>query len=351
MNRKLLEICSRFISADHIVSIALYGEGHIHDTYFVETRNHQPDYILQKINHNIFRDIPGMMGNIEKVTTHIRQKLAGLPGHDPGRESLTLVKTKEGQSFFMDGNGNYWRMFVFIPGTVTFQIMTDPAMGFEAGKTIGNFQALLSDLKDPLIETIPDFHNMDLRISQFQQAKVTNPNGRVALVPHELLFAEQHFDRMQVYFHELNEKAVVRTTHNDTKLNNILFDRQDKALCLIDLDTVMPGFVHFDYGDALRTMANTSLEDEKDLSKVQFNKDIFDSFTRGYLDAAGGFLAPAELDLLPYAPIFMTYIIGLRFLTDYLNGDVYFRVNHPEHNLERARVQFKLVSEMEKFFL
>jgi Ser/Thr protein kinase RdoA (MazF antagonist) len=239
-------------------------------------------------------------------------------------------------------------MYVFIPGTVTYQKMSDPAMGFEAGKIIGQFQALLSDLKTELVETIPDFHNIDWRIRQYQQAKHENPAGRLTVVEDDLRFAEQRFDRMSAYYRSLKEKAVVRATHNDTKLNNILFDPGNKALCLIDLDTVMPGYVHFDYGDALRTMANTALEDEKDLSKVKFNSDIYHSFTRGYLEEAEGFLIPDERARLPYAPIYLTFIIGLRFLTDFINGDVYFRVHHPEHNLERARVQLMLVREMEK---
>lgn len=347
-NSEMNAITGQFEFAGTPIKVSRWGEGHIHETFLVATSNHQPDYILQKINHNVFRNIPGMMKNIEAVTKHIYGKLASIPGHDPGLESLTLVYTSQGKAYFVDDDGCSWRMYVFIPGTVTYQKMTDPAMAFEAGKAIGFFQALLTDLGTPLIDTIPDFHNIAFRISQYEQAKKADPAGRAKLVGDDIIFVENRFSLMKSYYASLRNRAVLRATHNDTKVNNILFDRGNKAQCLIDLDTVMPGYVHFDYGDALRTMSNTALEDEKDLSKVLFKREVYDSFTGGYLQTAGGFLTPAELDLLPYAPIYLTFMIGLRFLTDFLNGDIYYRVHYPEHNLVRARVQFKLVKEMEK---
>lgn len=331
-----------------IIKIAPYGEGHIHETYLIETENHCPDYILQKINRNVFRDVPAMMRNIQAVTQHLRDKLLALPGHDPDRESLQLVLTRAGDSFYQDDQGNYWRVFIFIPGTVTYQNLPDKALAREAGRAVGNFQLLLSDLKKTLEVTIPGFHNINFRIRQYAEAKRNDPAGRVDLVKEDLTFVENRFDRMMAYYADLNDQAEIRVTHNDTKLNNILFDRDHKALCLIDLDTVMPGFVHFDYGDALRTLANTAAEDERDLSKVKFNRKIYQGFTRGYLEAVESFLTDAERKLLPFAPIYLTFIIGLRFLTDYLNGDVYYRIHYPDHNLIRARVQFRLVSEMEK---
>lgn len=330
------------------VNIQRFGEGHIHETYLVETKNHQPDYILQKINHNIFKDIPGMMANIEAVTRHIRNKLDPSKGFEPDRQSLKLIYTRAGASFLKDEEGNYWRVYIFIPDTITYQLMSNPSLAREAGKAIGSFQALLADLQEPLIETILDFHNINLRIDQFQMAMEKNIGGRKSLVPGDILFVESRFTRMKEFLIDLKERGQVRSTHNDTKLNNILFDRKNRALCLIDLDTVMPGYVHFDYGDALRTMANTALEDEKDLSKVRFNKEVYDFFTDGYMEAAGDMLNDDERLLLPFSPVYMTFIIGLRFLTDYLNGDIYFQVHRPDHNLERARVQFKLVTGMEK---
>jgi Ser/Thr protein kinase RdoA (MazF antagonist) len=348
MDKNLLVAIDHFNTDDDVISIHLFGEGHIHETYLVETQNHRPDYILQKINHNIFRDIAGMMQNIEAVTRHINRKLLDSPRHNPDRESLTLVSTRSGHSYFKDDDGNFWRMFTFIPDTVSYQIISDPDLALEAGKAIGKFQFILSDLESPLVETIPDFHNINLRISQFNSSRENDPANRLAEIPGDILFAEQRFEKMKDYLQALKDQAVLRATHNDTKLNNILFDQNKKALCLIDLDTVMQGYVHFDYGDALRTMANTAAEDEKDLTKVKFNREVYEEFTKGYLGSAGSFLTAAELALLPYAPVYLTFIIGLRFLTDYLNGDTYFRIHHPGHNLERARVQFKLVTEIEK---
>jgi hypothetical protein len=351
MDQKFIKILNHFLPVELIESVLSYGEGHIHDTFLVETKDHQPDYILQKINHNVFRNIPGMMENIEAVTRHIRSRLTGLSGHNPDIESLTLVYTKSGQSYYLDENEEYWRMYVFIPDAFSLQKITETPQAFEAGKAIGFFQAMLADLDTRLIDTIPDFHNIDFRISQYDQAKNSDPAGRVALMPDNIHFVEQRFGQMKSYYASLKEKAVVRATHNDTKVNNVLFDKYNKALCLIDLDTVMPGYVHFDYGDALRTMANTALEDESDLGKVLFNCEVYKAFTKGYLLEAGGFLNQNELKLLPYAPIYLTFLIGLRFLTDHLNRDIYYRIHHPGHNLDRAKVQFKLVSEMEKFLL
>jgi len=344
-------ILAHFDLASNPKSIVRFGEGHIHETYLVETREQNPDYILQKINNDIFRNVSGMMNNIEAVTRHIELKIKELPGHNPAFESLRLIYTKTGQSFYQDGNDDYWRMYAYIPGTVTYQKLDDPSLAIEAGKAIGFFQLMLSDIETPLIETIPDFHNIILRISQYLEAKSSAHPTRGAYAKNDLNFVESRFDSMGVYFKALLEKAVIRPTHNDTKLNNILFDSSNKALCLVDLDTVMPGYVHFDYGDALRTMANTAVEDEEDLTKVHFDNQVYNDFTRGYLEEAGTFLDSEEIKLLPYAPIYMTFIIGLRFLTDYLNGDVYFRVHHPGHNLERARVQFRLVEEMERVLL
>jgi len=341
-------IIENFELKSPVVSAVLWGEGHIHETYLVETKGHHPDYILQKINGKVFRNIPGMMQNIEIVCSHLRNKLTGMHGHDPAKESLSLVKTKAGKAWYEDEEGGCWRMYVYIPDTVIYQKITDPAVAFEAGRAIGNFQAMLSDLEKSLVDTIPDFHNINYRISQYYQAKENDPEKRLHAISSEISFVEERFQAMRLYFENLKEKAVLRATHNDTKVNNVLFDKHNKALCLIDLDTVMPGYVHFDYGDALRTMANTALEDEQDLGKVQFNVPVYEAFTRGYLEEAGSFLNPDELAMLPYAPIYLTFIIGLRFLTDYLNGDVYFRIHHPDHNLIRSRVQFQLIKEIEK---
>lgn len=337
----------QFSFQGNIIAVKRYGEGHIHETYLVKTKGHQPDYILQKINRDIFLDIPGIMENIDVVTNHLRNKLRIKPVHDPDRETLTLVRTKSGKFWFEDEHGDHWRMYLFIPGTVTYQKMPGPAIAHESGLVCGRFLALLADLKTPLKITIPGFHDIDLRIRQYLEAKTNDSAKRTGSAADAISFAEKRFERMKDYYAALKARAVLRATHNDTKLNNILFDENGKGLCLIDLDTVMPGYAHFDYGDALRTMANTSLEDEKDVASVRFDRAIYESFTVGYLQATEGILTPDEIKLLPFAPIYMTFIIGLRFLTDFLNGDKYFRVHYDHHNLVRAMVQFRLVDEME----
>ena len=332
------------------LSVIRWGDGHIHETYFVETAKPHPGYILQKINKSIFRDIPGMMNNIRVVTNHVKRKISAIPGYNGELETLSLVYTKNGSSFYEDENHDFWRMYDFIADTVTYQVAPGIEIAAQAGKAIAKFQYYLSHIKEPLVETIPDFHNILSRINQYREATAKDAAKRLAKIPEEIAFAESRFPAMIEYYSALREKAVIRVTHNDTKLNNILFDKSGKALCLVDLDTIMPGYIHFDYGDALRTLANTAAEDEKDLSLVRFNEPVYKSFTEGYLSVAKNFLTGEEIGLLPFAPVYLTFIIGLRFLTDYINGDVYYRTHRPDHNLERAKAQFQLVKRFETYF-
>jgi Ser/Thr protein kinase RdoA (MazF antagonist) len=290
------------------------------------------------------------MRNIEVICDHLKAKLLAIPGKDPARGALTLVRTASGKTWAEDAGGSAWRMFLFIPDTVTYQQILNPSMAFEAGKAIGDFQKMLIDLPVSLTETIPDFHDLYFRMKQYREALSHDPAGRAASIPSDLEFVEGRLSRIGEYYEHLKQQAVLRVTHNDTKLNNILFDQQGTALCLIDLDTVMPGYIHFDYGDALRTMANTAAEDETDLEKVLYDREVARNFNKGYLESARDFLTAEETRLIDYSPVYLTFLIGLRFLTDYLNGDVYFRVHYPEHNLVRARVQFQLVKEMEQLF-
>jgi hypothetical protein len=342
----LRTIAGRFSLRSRPAKIYPYGQGHLHDTYLIETDG--GGYILQRINHDIFKDIPGMMGNILRVTEHLRGKLAGMPGHDPSREAMQLISTREGKTWHEDDSGNFWRVYLFIPDAVVYQKIGDPNLAAEAGRLTGFFQALLSDPRFPLAETLPRFHDIHFRLEQYREAVKKGDAGRLLSAGREMAFTESRIRVMTDYFEQLRRKALVRVTHNDTKVNNILFDKAGRALCLIDLDTVMPGYVHFDFGDALRTLACTSDEDEPDLSKVHFSTTLYQAYREGYLSTAGGFLTPEEKELLPFAPAYLTYIIGLRFLTDHLNGDVYFKVHRPGHNLDRARVQFKLVQEIER---
>jgi len=342
-------ILQKFITQPGISSITPYGTGHINDTYLVTLEGAEYNYILQRINNHIFKDVPGLMQNIITVTSHLKKKLQEMPGHDPSRETLNLLQDIQGHSFIRDEEGNFWRVFLFIPGMKIYENALNPGIAFEAGRIIGFFQYLLTDLDQEVKDTLPGFHSILRRSKEFHQALGKNLSNRAGMIKDDIFFVMDRMTLMQDYFISFEKKGIPkRIVHYDTKLNNILFDLNDKAACLIDLDTLCPGYVHFDYGDALRTLANTSCEDEKDLEKVRFNVPFYESFTRGYISEADRFLTTEEKHMLPFAPVYLTFIIGLRFLTDYLNGDTYYKISYPEHNLVRARVQFRLVEEMER---
>ena len=349
VEKNLESIINEFQVDGTVISAGPFGSGHINDTYLVRTAEAScPDYILQRINHNIFKNIPALMYNLLQVTTHIRKKLSGIPGHDPDRETLNLVPTVGGDPFFKDETGNYWRMFLFIKDTTIYQRITKPRLAYESGKAIGLFQSLLSDLPG-LKETLPRFHSINMRLEEYHKALTSDHKTRLDQATDEIAFINSRVGMMQAYFAALNSGEIPqRVTHNDTKVNNILFDAEDHALCLIDMDTVMPGYVHFDFGDALRTLASTADEDEEELSKVGFDTGLFESFTKGYLETAIHFLSQKEIGLLPFSPLYLTFLIGLRFLTDHLNGDIYYKVQKPGHNLIRARAQFHLMKRMEE---
>ncbi|MEN7549338.1 aminoglycoside phosphotransferase family protein [Rapidithrix thailandica] len=328
-----------------------FGNGHINDT--LRLINQDPgkdDYLLQKINHHIFKQVPELMENIQRVTEHLQQKLKTIPGCDPKREVLTLIPTKTGGIYYQDAKGDYWRVFLFIPNHRSYDIVETPEQAYEGGKTFGKFQALLADLPGgPLHETIPNFHNMVTRLETFFRTLKKDPVNRAQSVAEEIEFVEDRVKEMCL-LQELREKGELpeRITHNDTKFNNVLLDENDKGLCVIDLDTVMPGLVHFDFGDAIRTSANTGAEDEADLSKVEMNITMFEAYAQGFLEQTQSALTPKEIELLPYSAKFMPFIMGLRFLTDYLDGDNYYKIKFPEHNLQRARAQFKLTYSAER---
>ncbi len=329
-------------------SILPYGDGHIHETYLVKGFGDSPGYILQKINRYVFKDVPGMMQNIEAVTGHLRKKLRATPGHDPDREALRIVPGRAGRTWIEDSEGDAWRMYHLIPDCLPAAAMDPGLLARDAGFMLGRFQAMLADLETPLIETIPDFHNIHPRGEKFREALRLDPEQRAALMKFEIDFVLGHLPLMMHYYDQVVRYSRIRPVHYDTKLNNFLFGHDRKPFCLIDLDTVMPGYPQFDYGDALRTMANTSAEDEENLEKVGFNWEISRKFTSGYSDAASGMLSREEMMLFPFSPAYMAFLIGLRFLTDFLEGDPYYRIHYPGHNATRARVQFKLVREIER---
>jgi hypothetical protein len=343
-------IFDKFCTVGSFKSAAPYGNGHIHDTFLVKTKEAKnDDYILQRLNNKIFKNIPQLQSNIERVTEHIRSKLINKPGSDIKRECLQLIDSHEGKSWIIDTEGDYWRMYVFIQRHRSYDIVDTEDKAFEGGKAIGRFQAMLADLKgEPLFETIPWFHDISRRLETFYSTLEKDPCGRAVSVKKEINFVRQRADEMKIILKLGDEgKIPLRITHNDTKFNNILLDENDKALCVIDLDTVMPGYVHYDFGDAIRTATNMAAEDEKDLTMVKMNIALFGAYANGYLSETSGTLNEVEKEYLAFAPRLITYTIGLRFLTDYLNGDHYFKIHHEQHNLQRAKAQFRLVESME----
>lgn len=348
MPDELIHIASQFKIQGTIARVEPFGKGHINDTYRIFTAEPQlPDYILQRKNHYVFKDIPGMMENIIRITDHIRNKLKAQEVRGIDNRVITHFPAMDGDYYFQDDKGNYWTVFLLIPGRSVEKI-ENPEHAYLAGKAFGLFQKQLEDLPGgPLNETIVDFHDISFRYRNFRKALDINHHNRKAASAGEVNYALEREEEMHTLLRAQREGEIpVRVTHNDTKINNILFDRFGQVLCVIDLDTVMPGLVHFDFGDAIRTAACTSEEDEPDLDKVTINIRIFEAFAKGFLEETKSFLNKREVELLPHAAQFMAFIMGLRFLTDYLEGDVYYKISHPEHNLERCRAQFKLAREI-----
>ena len=348
-NNEYLKILAQFVLDETPVEATPYGNGHINDTMKVTTVSGKDGYVLQRINHHIFKDVEMLQNNIRIVTSHIRKKLEERNETDIDRKVLTFLPAKDGKFYYHDGE-NYWRVCRMIPDSISLEEV-NPELSYEAGKTFGNFQAMLADIPDgELGEIIPNFHNMEFRIQQFHEALKTNAAGRVAGVKDiidELLKRADAMCIQEVLFRE--GKLRKRINHCDTKVNNILFDIQSRAvLCVIDLDTVMPGFVLSDIGDFIRTGANAGAEDDPDLDHVKVNMEIFKAYTRGYMESAKSFLTPLEISLLPYGGRLLTYMQTVRFFLDYLNGDTYYKIHHPEHNLQRTKAQFKLLQSLEE---
>lgn len=322
-----------------------FGNGHINSTFLV---GDPPQYILQKINTNVFTDPDGLMENITAVTAHLRKKIAAAGG-DPERETLTFLPTDEGRYFYRDESGECWRVYRFVGDSHVFETAT-PELFAQSAKAFGNFQKLLADFPaDRLHETILQFHDTGARLEQLRRAIAENASGRADRAGEEIEFAFARAGEVDTITSALQKGEIpLRVTHNDTKLNNVLFDdHTEKTLCVIDLDTVMPGSLLYDYGDALRFGASTAAEDEPDLEKVRFDLDLFRAYTNAYLETLAGSITEREIELLPTAAKLITLECGMRFLADYINGDVYFRTHREQHNLDRARTQFKLVADME----
>ncbi len=345
MDNQIRKIAFRFPVIQQILHIQTYGSGHINDTYKIETNN--GDFILQRINTQVFKNVDGLTANFRAVSDFMKKKIS------VSHEKMMfpeLFPAENGKYYFRDAHNQYWRLMSFIPDSRSFDKVENSQMAYKGGKAYGWFIKMLSDFPvDRLVETIPRFHDIDFRLDNFYESLKKDMANRSKSAKKEINTARKYAPLM----HRLKNlgqegKIPVRVTHNDTKINNVLFDSRMEPVAIVDLDTVMPGFVHYDFGDAIRTFTNAALEDEPDLNKVIFLKDYYDAFREGFLSQTQAILNETEIRNLPFSALYMTYIIGLRFLTDYLNGDIYFKTAYDTHNLVRARNQFHLLDQMEK---
>ena len=345
---KLESIAKKFRLEGEIDKISSLGEGFINDTLIVRTKGSAPDYILQRKNKSIFPDVPSMMENIRKVTDHIRARIVK-EGGDPMREVMTVVPALDGKLYHIDEEGEFWAVSIFIDNTIAYNRADTPALARKGGEGIGKFQAQLSDFTEPLAETIKGFHNIRHRFEQWDSTLDRDPVGRKAQLAVEIEWIESRREEM-LRFWELVENGTIptRVTHNDTKINNVLFDKDGNVLCAIDLDTVMSSTCLNDFGDAIRTYTNTGAEDDEKLENVSMSMEMFEAYTDGFLSQRAKQLVESELDHLAFSARYITYEQVLRFLMDYIDGDNYYRTKSPNHNLVRTHAQYKLLQSIEE---
>jgi len=344
---QLNTIFSQFKDSTEIISYKELASGHINDTYLIETSN-KKNFVLQRINHGVFKDVPGLINNKVSISKHIQGKLSYLPKSGQERKVLTFVTTKGGAPFYFDKNGGYWNMMVYITDSITYEAVKNEDIAYEGGKLIGDFLNLTNDFDaSQLIEVIPKFHDMSSRFSQFEDSLKVASKERLMQAKQYIDLVWSLKDEMHI-LQNLKESGAIklRVTHNDTKISNVLFDTNKKGLCVIDTDTVMPGIVHYDFGDAIRTICNSAAEDEKNLELVNFNIDYYHAYVKGFLKEMNASLSAIELKYLPLGAKTMIFIMALRFLTDFLNGDIYYKTKYPDHNLDRAKNQFKLIESL-----
>lgn len=344
----LHKIADQFLIEGNIASIKPLGPGFINDTFIVETQDDSPNYILQRKNKNIFPEVPAMMDNILSVTSHLRKKVEEAGG-DPLRQVLTVVLTRQGKPYYQDEDGEYWAVCRFIEGSTTYERADTPALAFKGGQGIGRFQSQLADFEGELVETIKGFHNIRHRFNQWDEALDRDVADRKKLLAKEIGWIETRRAEM-LDFWKLVEDGVIprRITHNDTKISNILFDKAGEVLCVIDLDTVMSSTSLNDFGDAIRSYANSGAEDDPNLENVGLNLEMFEAYTQGYLKERLSTLTPKELEYLAFSARYITFEQVLRFLMDYIDGDKYYKIAYPDHNLVRTKAQYKLLEDMEK---
>lgn len=352
MSSLLQDVFKAFFPEKEIVFYDELGSGHINDTYLAKT-DQQESYVVQKINGTVFKDVPGLVKNKTLVSLYLHKKLSAIPYEDRIRRVLTFVRTVDGTYHFNDRNGDFWNVMVYIEDSKTFEIVEQPNIAYEGGKLFGDFLNLTEEFDaSELIEVIPEFHDMSFRFLQFNEAL----SGATPERKEKASSLIERIDGLKEEMHILQKlkeqgKLRLRVTHNDTKISNALFDEEGKGLCVIDTDTIMPGIIHYDFGDAIRTICNTAAEDEKDLDKVTFNKEFYEAYRRGFLEKIGSAISELEREMLPLGAKTMIFIMALRFLTDYLNGDIYYKIDYPDHNLIRAKNQFKLIESFDKVMI
>ncbi|MBK3519052.1 phosphotransferase enzyme family protein [Carboxylicivirga marina] len=331
----------------------IFGDGLINTTYKVKTiQDNQPNYLLQIINHHIFKNVAELTRNIQRVTDHIRTKLEQVEDADVKRQVLTPVDTKDNLGYYKDEEGNYWRMFLFIENARSYNQLSNAKQAYVGGKAFGQFQSRLADLPgEPLYPVLPDFHNTEMRILNFVKRVKLDPVGRRKEVQEEVDYLMQRSEEYKKVV-KMGRDGLLpeRIVHQDTKFNNVLLDENDDILCVIDLDTVMPGYVCYDIGDAIRNGANTGLEDDRNLDNVSMNIDLFEGFIKGFLSETKDMLTDEEINSLAFGAKLLTYEQAVRFLDDYIDGDNYYKTNAPDHNLVRTRAQIKLLKSMEEQF-
>lgn len=348
MNSDLLLIAGQFQLDGAISSVEQLGEGFINDTYVIKTEGNASGYILQRKNKRVFSPIPAMMENIEKVCRHIRAKVEKAGG-DPLREAMTIIPARDGKLYFLDDYDEYWAVCLFIDNTIAYEAAETPELAYAGGKGIGKFQSLVADLKEPLTDILPGFHNIRIRYEQWDKVLSKDPVGRKAKVSREISWIEGRRKEMMDFWRLVEDGVIpTRVSHNDTKINNILFDRKGEVLCVIDLDTVLNSTVLNDFGDAIRYYTNTGKEDDVNLDNVSMDMEIFKAFARGYLEEARTFLTTKEIEYLAFSARYITYEQVLRFLMDYIDGDNYYKIKSAEHNLIRTQAQYKLLQSIEE---
>jgi Ser/Thr protein kinase RdoA (MazF antagonist) len=350
MSTDLTKIALNFKLEGELKEVKPLGEGFINDTFIIATKGDSPNYILQRKNKKIFSPIPAMMDNIQKVCLHIKKKIEKTGG-DPMREAMTIIPALDGKLYFLDEEEEYWAVCLFIDETTAYEAAETPELAYAGGKGIGKFQSLVSDLNEPLVNILPGFHDIRYRFNQWEEVLAKDPVGRKSNVSEEISWIEDRREEM-LKFWELVENGTIptRISHNDTKINNILFDKKGEVLCVIDLDTVLSSTVLNDFGDAMRYYTNTGLEDDENLKNVAMDIEIYKAFAKGYLEETKSFLTEKEIEYLAFSAKYITYEQVLRFLMDYIDGDNYYKTKSPEHNLIRTRAQYKLLQSMEQQF-